>query len=80
MLLEYADNSLGITNRIIAGLDELGENTESYLNERKNQALSAAGKAINEVIDYAVLSARVLAIRWVQNKTKEYLSPLPRVR
>ena len=80
MLLEYADNSLGITNRIIAGLDELGENAESYLNEKKNNVLNSAGKAIDEVIDYAVSSARAVAIRWVQGKIREYLSPLPRVR
>ena len=80
MLLEYADSSLGITNRIIAGLEELGENSESYLNERKNQALSSAGKAIDEVIDHAVSSARALTIHWVQGKIKEYLSPVPRLR
>ena len=31
ILLEYADNSVGITNRVIAGLEELGDSAESYL-------------------------------------------------
>lgn len=80
MLLEYADNSLGITNRVIAGLDELGESVESYLEKQKRQALNSASQAVEYVIDYAASTAKTLAIHWVQNKIKVYLSPIPRVR
>ena len=80
VLLEYADNSLGVTNRLVAGLDELGDSAENYLEKQKQNALSAAGQAVEEVIDYAVTTATTLAIHWVQNRIKEYLSPLPRVR
>lgn len=84
ILLEYADNSLGITKRIIAGLDELGENVDSYITEQKKQALNSVGQTVGTVIDNAIddaiSSARNLTIRWITSKVKEYLSPLPRVR
>ncbi|HWV16765.1 MAG TPA: hypothetical protein VN030_15150 [Cellvibrio sp.] len=80
MLLEYADNSLGITNRVIAGLDELGESTEKYLEEQKKQLMNSAGRAANNIIEYAVSSAQTIAIRWVESAVREYLSPLPRIR
>lgn len=80
MLLEYADNRLGITNRVVAGLDELGDNAESYIAQKKRQALNASGKAVDEVIDYAVESARAIVVTWVRRALREYLSPLPRVK
>ena len=80
ILLEYADKSLGITNRVIAGLDELGDSAESYLAEQKKKALNSAGQAATEVIDQAVSSARAMAIRWVQGRIKEFLPSIPRLR
>lgn len=80
MLLEYADNRLGITNRVIAGLDELGDNTVSYISQKKRQALNAAGAAVDEVIDYVVESVRVIAVTWVERTLREYLSPFSRAK
>lgn len=79
MLLEYADNSLGITNRVIAGLDELSEHAESYIAEQKKQALSTAGRAVDRVIDHAIDSVKTIAINWVRGTLKEYLSPSRRL-
>lgn len=79
-LLEIADNRLGITNRIIAGLDEIGDGAENYIAQKKRQILNAAGNAVDEVIDYAVESARAIAVTWVRKTLHEYLSPFPRVR
>jgi hypothetical protein len=79
-LLEIADNRLGITNRVIAGLDEIGDNTENYVARKKRQALTAAGNAVDEVIDYAVESARAIAVTWARTTLREYLSPFPRAR
>lgn len=80
MLLEYADNSLGITKRVIAGLDELGDSAESYLAEQKNKVLNSAGQAVNKTIDQAVSSARAMAIRWVKGRIKEYLPSMQGLR
>lgn len=79
-LLEIADNRLGITNRIIAGLDEMGDSAESYIAQKKRQALNTAGKAIDEVIDYAVESARAITVNWIRETLREYVSPFPRAR
>ena len=75
MLLEYADNSLGITNRVIAGLDELGESASNYINDQKQRAINAAGQAASQIIDHAIESAQALVINWAQNKLREYLYP-----
>lgn len=80
MLLEYADNRLGITNRVIAGIEELGSDAENYIAQKKRQALNAAGKAVDGVIDYAVESARAIAVNWVRKTLREYLSPYSGVR
>lgn len=79
MLLEYADNSLGITNRVIAGLDELGESANNYINNQKQRVLNAAGKTAGQIIDHAIESVQTIAINWVQNKLRDYLSPTGRV-
>ncbi len=79
MLLEYADNSLGITNRVIAGLDELSESASNYINNQKQRAINTAGEAAGQIIDHAIESAQVLAINWVRSKLREYLSPSRRV-
>ena len=75
MLLEYADNSLGITNRVIAGLDERGENASNYIADQKQRVLDATGRAVNQIVDHAIESARAIAINWVQSKLREYLPP-----
>ncbi|MFT5083096.1 MAG: hypothetical protein ACI9Y1_001133 [Lentisphaeria bacterium] len=75
MLLEFADNKLGITDRVIAGLDELGADAEQYLAQKKIEALNSAGKTVNHIIDQAVESAQAIAINWVRRTLREYLSP-----
>ncbi|MBQ1782588.1 MAG: hypothetical protein II007_02945 [Gammaproteobacteria bacterium] len=79
MLLEYADNRLGITNRVIAGIDEMADNAENGINQKKIKMLGAAGKAIDKVIDCAVTSARAIAVTWVRKTLREYLSQFPKV-
>lgn len=75
MLLEYTDNSLGITNRVIAGVDELGENASDYIADQKQRSLDATGRAVNQIVDHAIESARAIAINWTRRTLREYLSP-----
>ncbi|GHU46240.1 hypothetical protein AGMMS50289_19150 [Betaproteobacteria bacterium] len=79
MLLNFADDKLGITNRVIAGLDELGESASSYINHQKRRAINAAGKAVDQIIDHAIESARTITINWTRKKLREYLTPSRRV-
>jgi len=71
MLLEYTDNKLGITNRVIAGLDELGENTGEFIAQKKRQALNATGK----VIEHAITTVQKMTINWVRCTLRDYLAP-----
>ncbi|WP_444931377.1 hypothetical protein ACJJIF_06245 [Microbulbifer sp. SSSA002] len=79
MLLEYADNSLGITSRVIAGLDELEESANNYINNQKQRALNTAREAAGQIIDHAIDSVQTIAINWVRNKLGGYLSPVRRL-
>lgn len=79
MLLEYTDNSLGITNRVIAGLDELGENVGNNIADQKQRALDATGRAVNQIVDHVIESARSITINWVRSALREYLSPSRKV-
>ncbi|MAZ86039.1 MAG: hypothetical protein CL693_00125 [Cellvibrionaceae bacterium] len=80
MLLEYTDNRLGITNRVIEGLDELGNDVVNYIAHKRRRALSAAGEVVDGVIDFAVESAREIAVIWVRKTLREYLSPIQGAR
>ena len=80
MLLDSADNRLGITNRVIAGLDDMSDNAGNYIAQKKRQALNTVGKTVDEVIDYAMDSAREIAVIWVRKTLREYLSPFSGVR
>ena len=75
VLLQIVDEHLGITNRVIAALDELSERAESHIVRTKDQVIAAAAQAAGQVIDYAVESVQRVAIRWVRGTLREYLSP-----
>ena len=79
MLLENADNNLGMTNRVIAGLDELGDNAGNYIAQQKRRALNATERAVNQVIDHVIDSAQRVAITWVRRSLREYLTPSRRI-
>ena len=75
MLLEYADQSYGITDRVIDGIDELQSRTEKMLKDQKESAIEIASDAANSVLALVIDSARSVAINWVQRNLREYLFP-----
>lgn len=79
-LLEKIDKDLGITNRVIAGLDELGNDAQGFIELKKQQTKATANKAVDSIIEYAIESAKDIVISWFQGKVSDYLSPLPRAR
>ncbi|MGF1463208.1 MAG: hypothetical protein ACFB2Z_08575 [Maricaulaceae bacterium] len=80
MILELADRHLGITERVIASLDEMGDDVEQYIARKKREAVAYAGKALDDVINYAVESAREIAVTWIQETIQDYLQPFPRLK
>lgn len=77
-LLEKVDNNLGITERVIAGIDELHTSTVHNIAGRKQQLQAAAVDTVETVIEYTFESARATAINWFRGALREYLSPLRR--
>jgi hypothetical protein len=75
LALDAVDKRTGITNRVIAALDELSERAENSIDRTKDRVIAAAAQAAGQVIDYAVESVQRVAIRWVRGTLKEYLSP-----
>lgn len=67
-LLEHVDNRWGITNRVIAGLEELD-------NQARVKVLDVVEQMTHRVIDYAAESVRLVMVTWINKTLHEYLSP-----
>lgn len=73
-LLEHSDNRLGITKRVVAALDEVGDDVNLYFVEQKKLIKNKADKTVESVIDVAVESAKAIAVAWVRKTVKDYLN------
>ena len=80
MFLDEVDTHFKITEKIIAGLDELGDDTKAYIEQIKQNAQNAVSHTVDSAIDYAVESARCIVVKWVHDQVQQYLSITPRVR
>lgn len=74
--LGVADERLGITDRLIEGLDELGSDIQSNIASKKKEAAGIAREAVDSVVDYAIDSARRIVISTAQGYLRKYF---PRV-
>ena len=74
--LGVADEKLGITDRLIDGLDELGGDILSNIASKKQEAAGIAREAVDSVIDYAIDSARRIVTNTAQSYLRKYF---PRV-
>ncbi len=77
--LGVADEKLGITDRLIDGLDELGADIQSNIASKKKEAAGIAREAVDSVIDYAIDSARRIVINTAQGYLRKYFPRVPRV-
>ncbi|MFA7556115.1 MAG: hypothetical protein WCY88_17870 [Spongiibacteraceae bacterium] len=77
--LGVADEQLGITDRLIDGLDELGADIQTNITSKKKQVAGIAREAVDSVIDYAVDSARRTVIKTAQDYLRKYFPRMPRV-
>jgi len=74
-VLDSIDKHYGITDRVISGLDEVGEDAQTYIAQKKQQLSDAASEAAESVIDYAIESAQKIVVRWICDRLNDYLSP-----
>jgi hypothetical protein len=77
--LGVVDEKLGITNRVIDGLDELGSDIQSYIASKKKKAADIAHEAVDSVIDYAIESTRRIFINTALGYLRKYFPRVPRV-
>lgn len=77
--LNALDEYYGITDYIIAGLDEMSDNVDYYVERKKPDIQNSANDAINTVIDYAIESATRIIINTARHHIEKFLSNRPRV-
>jgi len=70
--LGIIDAKLGITDRVIDGLDELGNDIKSYISSQKKKVEGAAREVVDSVIDYAIESARRVVVHTAQDYLRKY--------
>jgi len=80
MLLDNLDQKYGITDRVIAGLDELSDSARQYVNRQKQDLENAVSQTVSSVIDHAIESAERIAINWFEKQLKQYFSTIPVIR
>lgn len=79
MALGEIDNHYGITDRVIAGIDNFDEGFQSWLQMTKNNLIDKANEVTAAVLDYAVDSAKVIIIDTSKHQLRKLLSDRPRV-
>jgi len=79
MLLSALDKHYGITDKVIAGIDELGDDVNSYIKRAKENVDRSAANATAEVFDYVVESATRILINTAKHTLQKFLSPQPRI-
>jgi hypothetical protein len=78
MALSALDSHYGITDRVIAGLDEVANAADSRLEQLKDDALRYANEAAATVIDYTVETAKQIVINTAMHQLDKFLSTRPR--
>ncbi len=71
--LGVIDQHYGITDRLIDGLDELGNDVQAYIQKQKKRAKNSASEAVDSVIDYAIEHAKVIIVRTAYRYLSKYI-------
>ncbi len=77
--LNSLDEKYGISDKVVQGLEELSNRTQSYAQQLKqdmqNRAARTAAKAAKPLLDYIVDSARRIIIDTAKHQLDRFLSP-----
>ncbi len=80
MALSALDEHYGITDRVIAGLDEIGSDIGDQIERVKQNLNRTAGQLAGSILDYAVDSARAILISTAKHTINKFLSGRPRLQ
>jgi len=74
MALSALDERYGITDQIIAGLDDIDEGIENRVEQVKQSVYRNAGELADSIFDYAVDSAKAVLINTAKHAIDKFLS------
>lgn len=78
--LSALDEHYGITDRVITGLEDIGEDIGNKIEKIKQNLYKNAGELANSVFDYAVDSAKVVLINSARHTIDKFFSARPRLQ
>jgi len=70
--LNMLDTRYNITDRVVAGLDELSDNTISFINRKKRNFKNTTNEVVDSVIDYAIESAQRMVINFINRNLRKF--------
>jgi len=79
MALSEIDSTYGITDKVIAGLDQLSYDIQSQIQNVKINITDKANEVAASVIDYVLDSAKTIIIESAKHQLNNFLSGKPRV-
>ncbi|MGD8177285.1 hypothetical protein [Marinimicrobium sp. ARAG 43.8] len=80
MALSALDEQYGITERVIAGLDDISAGIDDNIEAAKQGVYQQISELTESIFDYAVNSAKTLLIDTAQHTINEFLSGRPRLQ
>lgn len=80
MLLDNLDQKYGITDRVIAGLDEINSAANEFVDNKIRDMQNSVAQSVDSVIDHVLDSAERIAVDWVKQQLNKYFSMIPAIR
>jgi hypothetical protein len=80
MALSALDEHYGITDRVIAGLDDIGNSIEGRIDQVKKNLYRNMGKLADSIFDYAVESAKSVLIDSAKHTIDKFFTGRPRLQ
>src|SRR5690606_13419912 len=80
MALSALDEHYGITDRVIAGLDDIGNSIEGRIDQVKQNLYRNMGELADSIFDYAVESAKSVLIDAAKHTIDKFLTGRPRLQ
>lgn len=80
MALSALDEHYGITDRVIAGLDDIGNSIEGRIDQVKQNLYRNMGELADSIFDYAVESTKSVLIDAAKHTIDKFLTGRPRLQ
>ncbi|WP_075186664.1 hypothetical protein [Teredinibacter haidensis] len=77
-LLGKIDQKYGLSYKVVEALDEMGDDVNTYIKQKKDDAIRAGAKVAESFVDYAIDRAKTILIATAKHQINRFLSPFPR--